>query len=376
MTNKPHKNGSSCTPIQQAYYRYLFDSSNFGIIGTDCQGIIINWNRAAEEIFSATAAHMLGQHVDRIVPEDRRDLMHRVIERAVTRQQSAEFEVEHRDEGGEKISLAVYLAPVLDEQGQILGLAAWVRDITRRKNLERQLTQSEKMASLGTLASGVAHHFNNIVGGVMTFVDFALQSDNPDMYRRALEMTFESTGRIAKITQSLLTFAEQDNRQFDLSDMTEVVLTFVHLVEKPLANKHIKIQLHIQTVPVMEVAGSRMHQVLGNLLDNAENAMPEGGSVDITLLTDDENNVILRFADTGCGIAPRDLPHIFEPFFTTRGVASGGNYRSAGLGLSVVHGIVHELGGTIEVESKPGEGTTFTLRFPISSGDKPSLEKS
>ncbi|MBN2210618.1 MAG: PAS domain S-box protein [Sedimentisphaerales bacterium] len=353
-------------PLSDDYYRQLFDNSNFGIIGADKQGRIISWNRTAAQLFHATSEEMIGRHVERIVPEDRRELLRRVLERAVNRNQSAEFEAEHRDEHGEKMHLAVFIAPIVDEHGRVQELAAWVRDITRRKSLERQLMQAEKMVSLGTLSSGVAHHFNNILGGVMTVVDFALQTDNPETRRRALEMTAEAAQRMAKITRSLLTFAEQDNRQFDLSDLTEVVLTFVHLVEKPLGQKNITVEMHLHNVPVFEVPGSRMHQVLGNLLDNAEQAMPEGGQVHIHL-HQQRGEIILQFTDTGCGIAPRDMSHVFEPFFTTRDTMVGGNQRAAGLGLSVVHGIIHEMGGTVSVDSALGQGTTFTIRFALAA---------
>ncbi len=354
----------SIADIQKEYYQYLFNCSSFGIVGTDCQGMIVSWNLAAEKIFQAGSAQMLGRHVTWIVPEGQRPELQALIERAVMQRESNELEVEHRDGQGERITLAVVVAPILDEAGTLLGLSFWVRDITNRKTLQRQLAHAEKMASLGTLASGVAHHFNNIIGGVATYVDFALQSNNPQTLRQALKMTAEAANRVSHITESLLTFAEKDYRQFDLSDLTEVLLNFAHLVEKPLAEKHIKLEVQIMPVPIVEVPGSRILQVLGNLLDNAENAMPGGGTVRVRLEPKGEQ-VMLEFSDTGCGIHPRDLPHIFEPFFTTRGIASGGDHPSAGLGLSVVHGILGELGASIEAASELHQGSTFTLYFPV-----------
>jgi signal transduction histidine kinase len=143
-----------------------------------------------------------------------------------------------------------------------------------------------------------------------------------------------------------------------------VVLNFAHLVDKPLADKNIKLNLQVVPVPIVEVPGSRILQVLGNLLDNAENAMPDGGEVNIRLEKKDRC-VVLVFSDTGCGISPKDLPHIFEPFYTTRGIASGGDQPCAGLGLSVVHGIIGELGATIKASSQVQKGTTFTMSFPV-----------
>ena len=327
------------TDLPKDYYRHLFDCSSFAIIGTDCAGIIRSWNRAAEKLFERSDAQMFGRHVQEIVPEERRPLLDRALKRAVSKRQVADFEVEYQNQSGKEFVLAVVLTPVLDESHQVQGLAAWIRDISNRRVLEEKLLEAEKMASLGTLASGIAHHFNNIIGGVATFVDYALSSSNPEATQRALQMTAEAANRVGDITRSLLTFAEKDAHQTDMSDVTEVILTFAHLVEKPLAEKNINLELHLEAVPMVEVIGSRLHQMLGNLLDNAENAMPDGGNVRIGL-THQAEHVVLTFADTGCGIAKKDAPHIFEPFFTTRGTLQGGSQKSAGLGLSVVHGIV------------------------------------
>jgi len=346
------------------YYRYLYDCSSYAIIGMDCQGLITSWNRSAEQLFSAAAASMMGQHIEQVIPAKKQDIIHEAIKSAITQRQSREFEFEHNSISGKALTLAVMITPVTDNRGVVLGLAAWLHDISRRKELEEQLVEVEKMASLGTLASGVAHHFNNIIAGVATFVDFALNSDNPKASRRALQMTAEAAQRISKITTSLLTFAEKENtHHLDLSDLTEVILTFCHLVEKPLSKKNIKLNMHIQPISIYEAPGKRIHQILGNLLDNAEYAMAEGGILTIALREESEH-IILQFSDNGQGIAPKDLPHIFEPFYTTRGVAVGGNHACSGLGLSVVHGIIRELGGVIEVNSRVGKGTTFTIRFP------------
>jgi PAS domain S-box-containing protein len=346
------------------YFSYLLNCSSFAIISTDCDGNIITWNRAAYEIFQKSADEMIGRQVEEIVPENRRSLLNRALQRAQQDRRTAELEIDHPIAPNKIITLALVITPVIDDKDVVVGLSAWIRNITHRKNLERQLLHAERMASLGTLASGVAHHFNNIIGGVATFVDYALTSNNPQASHRALEMTAEAATRVGEITESLLTFAEKDSRSFDLADLTEVILTFSHLVENPLAQKNIKLEMHLEAIPLFEIPGSRMHQVLGNLLDNAERALPEGGTVSIKLRAQ-EGELILHFSDTGCGIAPQDIKHIFEPFFTTFGTLAGGNHTSRGLGLSVVHGVVHEMGGTIDVSSKLNQGTEFVLRFPL-----------
>lgn len=200
----------------------------------------------------------------------------------------------------------------------------------------------------------MAHHFNSILGGVATFVDYALTRGDTAAMKRALQMTAEATARVVKITQSLLSFAKQDSPEGDLADLTEVVLTFAHLVERPLAERRIRLNLDLRAIPIVAVEANRMHQILGNLLTNAEEAMPEGGTLSLGLDHDGQRHH-LTFSDTGCGIRPEHLPLVFEPFFTTKGLLAGGDKVNPGLGLSVAHGMVVEMGGSVNVASA-GQG--------------------
>ncbi len=335
------------------------------VIGADLNGIITSWNAMTTRLFGYEPAAMVGQPLFKIVTTDRQNFMKEAIQRALEHRKNSEFEISHHVPAtGDSFTLLLAITPVIDHQNTVQGLAVWGRDISNRKRLQEQLIEAEKMASLGTLASGIAHHFNNIIGGVATFVDYALQSSNPQASRRALQMTAEAAARVSQITSSLLTFAEEDRRDMDLADLTEIIMTFSHLVEGPLREKNITLEMRLQPIPVFEVPGNRFHKLLGNLLSNAEEAMNQGGSIKIGLGRKD-NLVVMTFSDTGCGIAPEHLPHIFEPFYTTRGVMMGGNNTSSsGLGLSVVHGIIKDLGGTIQVQSHLNQGTCFTIYFP------------
>jgi two-component system NtrC family sensor kinase len=184
--------------------------------------------------------------------------------------------------------------------------------------------------------------------------------------KRALQMTAEAAARASRITQSLLSFTKHESLQPDLADLTEVVLTFSHLVERPLEEKQIKLDLDVRPVPVIPVEANTMHQVLGHLLTNAEEAMPDGGMLTLRLAPNEQAGMVeLSFADTGVGIASENLSQVFEPFFTTKGLLAGGDQGNPGLGLSIVHGKVLEMGGTIEVTSTPEKGTCFRIDFPM-----------
>jgi PAS domain S-box-containing protein len=350
------------------FYRQLLQHAAVAMVATDADYSIVAWNDAASELLGQDGQAMIGKSLYQAVPPDRENLLRRLLQRTAKRGVASQLDVRLPDRTGQMRDLLVILSPIPGPQGIAQGVAAWIIDETHRKQLSDRLAQAEKIASLGTLAGGVAHHFNNILGGVATFVDYALTSGDPVAMKRALQMTAEAASRAAKITQSLLSFAKRDPHQADLADLTEVVLTFTHLVERPLANRNIKLNLDLKAVPIIPVEANRMHQVLGNLLTNAEEAMPEGGTVSISL-DRTGGQVRLAFADTGCGIKKEHLPLVFEPFFTTKGLLAGGDRANPGLGLSVAHGIVVEMGGNITVESRIGKGTKFTISFSIPSQD-------
>jgi PAS domain S-box-containing protein len=334
------------------------------MIATDREYRIVLLNRAAEELLGPQAGELLGGDLREAVPSDKHKLLEGLLRRAVGKRVSTQLEFHVSGDGGERRDLMVILSPILGADGDVWGIAAWIVDRTQGRRLSERLGRAERMASLGRLAGGVAHHFNNILGGVATYADYALSSGDPATMKRALQMTAEAVSRTAGITQSLLTFAERDAAQGNLADLTEVVLTFAHLVERSLAERGIGLELDLQRVPVTEVEAGSMHQVLGNLLTNAEEAMGGRGTIRLSLRKAGDR-AVLTFADTGCGIAPKDLPLVFEPFFTTKGLHAGGDGVNLGLGLSVVHGKVVEMGGRIDVASAPGKGSTFTISFPL-----------
>ncbi len=353
------------------YFRHLCRNAAMAIVATDAQFNIVCWNEAAEKLTHIAAAEMLGKPLADAVPPERRKLLDRLLQRTAQKRLNSQFDMRMAgaDDEPDKY-LMIILSPILDDEDNILGISAWLVDETHRKRLTEQLAQAEKTASLGTLAGGVAHHFNNIFGGVATFVDYALTSGDIVAMKRALQMTTEAAARASKITQSLLSFAEQDSHRTDLADLTEVVLTFAHLVERPLAEKNIQLELNLKPVPIIAVEANRMHQVLGNMLTNAEEAMGEKGGKITIRLDRTKTKVTLAFSDTGCGIDSKHLPFVFEPFFTTKGLLAGGDHANPGLGLSVVHGIIMEMGGKISVESEPGKGATFLISFPLARKNK------
>lgn len=361
MSEQPSENASAAS---SEFLSRIPAAAPVALLAGDKNLRIVFCNRVAADLLGTEAEKLIGQELVEIAPADSRDELLDKARQVVADGQTAraELQVSIADT---PMHLAVVMSPLADAEGEVQGFCCRLSDFTSQRSMASRLAQSEKMAALGTLAGGVAHHFNNILGGVATFVDHALRSEDTTAMRRALEMTAEAASRVARITQSLLSFAEQGSpRNRDLVDLTEVVLTFVHLVERPLSQHNVELKLDLQPVPTVPVEAQRMHQVLNNLLSNAEEAMPEGGTIAISVERRG-GNALLSFSDTGAGIAQQNLSQVFEPFFTTKGLLAGGEASNPGLGLSVVHGLILEMGGDISIESDPAEGTTFHISIPI-----------
>jgi len=226
-----------------------------------------------------------------------------------------------------------------------------------------QLQQSERLASLGRLSAGIAHEINNPLTGVLlcssTVLD-ELPLDDPR--REHLQVVVHETTRCRNIIRSLLDFARQRVPQKTAVRIAEIVERAVRIVRNQASIEHIDILYTPPEqcpVPPLYIDSSQIEQVLINLLVNAVDAMPSGGTVTVTCVQVDEAFAEVRVRDTGVGIPPENLSRLFEPFFSTKGV------RGNGLGLAVSWGIVEQHGGALRVESQVGKGATFFVRLPL-----------
>lgn len=241
------------------------------------------------------------------------------------------------------------MADALAEREQQLKLAT-----------SKQLHHSEKLASLGRLAAGVAHEINNPLTGVLTFAHLMKEKPNMDgQDRQDLELIIHETTRAAEIVRGLLDFARERAVIKEPLNVNEVIVRTIRLIRNQKLFDRIVIREELANdLPEIEGDMNQLQQVLLNLSLNACEAMASGGTLSIRTYVEDRG-VVAELADTGCGIKPEHLEQVFEPFFTTKPVGKG-----TGLGLSVSYGIMQQHGGTIELASEPGHGTTFTLVFP------------
>lgn len=268
---------------------------------------------------------------------------------------------------GEVANVVVRLATLLGITAGV-GILAEVEAGERRKvtALTASVNQAEKLAALGTLAAGIAHEINNPIGVITSRVELMrLDADAhqlPKQVRDDLDVVHRQAGRVARITQGLLSFARKSPRERRSVDLNQIIDDTLVLLEHPLTRAGVRI-LTARAQGLPRITGDRnaLQQVLVNLLTNARDAIAGAGTIEVrTHASADQRQVQLSVRDTGRGIPPEALPRIFEPFFTTK--ADG-----TGLGLAISYGIVRDHHGAIEVDSRPDHGTTFTVTLPTTA---------
>jgi two-component system NtrC family sensor kinase len=241
------------------------------------------------------------------------------------------------------------------------------RDKRQRVESEIKLLQSEKQASVGKLAGGVAHEINNPLTGIVTFTHMLLRrNDIPEEVRTDLETIGQETERVRKIVKGLLDFSRQTELDREPTDVNRLVRQAITLVENQALIKGVNLTFEPgDGLPMVTLDRNQMQSVLLNIIINALDATDPGGSITITTnigistSKPGQKGIEILCTDTGCGIPPENLNRLFDPFFTTKDVGHG-----TGLGLSVSYGIVERHGGTIWVQSKVGKGSTFKVWLP------------
>jgi signal transduction histidine kinase len=251
---------------------------------------------------------------------------------------------------------------MLDDERRVIGLVAVGRDLTERKRLEAQLIQSAKLTSLGVMAGGIAHEIRNPLAISSAAAQLLLERPNDKKFREeAAERIYSGIQRASYIIENLLKFARPPEERMVAMDINEALEGTLSLLANQLKVQRVELRKDFVS-DLLPVVGNKslLQQVFSNMILNACNAMPDGGSLTITTRMNSDNQVEIQFADTGVGIPPEHLSKIFDPFFTTMPVGKG-----IGLGLSISYSIVQQHQGTIEAVSPVGQGTSFTVRLPV-----------
>jgi PAS domain S-box-containing protein len=357
----------------EATAQAILESASEGILLIDAAGRITLANAAVLRMFGYAHADLIQQPLEVLLPE-RIQAAHahhrtRYFAEPRVRPMGIGLDLAGRRRDGTEFPVEISLTYVQTADGIVA--MAFITDITERKRAEAQLQrqrevlyQNEKLAALGTLSAGIAHEMNNPLGIMTTRIEVMLleaeEQQLPPQVLEDLQVLHRAGQRVARIAASLRSFARQSAGERQSVELATIVDEALLLMTKPLAADNIHVRTGLdRALPPIVADVTALHQVLMNLLTNAREAMPEGGEIVIETTTAEQPGwVRLRVADTGNGIEPEQLSKIFDPFYTTKRTGTG-------LGLSVTYGIIREHGGTIDVRSQAGSGTTFTLDFPV-----------
>jgi len=258
-------------------------------------------------------------------------------------------------------TLQIFSYPILDEKGNVLSAIEHIKDITEEQRLQEQLIQSEKLAGIGILASGMAHEINNPLSGIIGMAEIALEEEDPTKNESYLRDILDCAQRISEIVKRLRSYSRAAKKGeqglVDLNEALEETLKMVRLVEQKTPVEVIR---KFQPVEKIQSNIGEIQQVFTNLITNAFQAMDGKGGKLVLSTRSIGDSVEVKVTDDGMGIPQKYLNQIFDPFFTTKKPGEG-----TGLGLNIVYRIVTKYEGTIDVESKEQMGTTFTIKFPI-----------
>lgn len=347
------------------------------IVAINDKGIVSLINKKGCEVLGYTEEEIVGKNwFDLGVPErdrkDRKEAFKKVMAGEI--EEVEDYENSIVTKSGEERIIAWHNTTIRDEKGHIIGTLSSGNDITQRKQTEEELIRSEKLASLGQLAASVVHEVNNPLAGIMVYVKLLLkkynekklQTEKSEEQLLKMEKELERTTRIIR---NLLDFARQSEPNIRPVEINKVVEAALQIVGHQINLENIKLKKQLDgQLPLVLADFDKIQQVLINIIMNAIQAMPEGGNLEITTSVAKgieigesvKDTIQIKIKDTGVGISKENLGKLFTPFFTTKEKGKG-----VGLGLPVVHGIIEQHNGKIEVDSELDVGTTFTIYLEV-----------
>jgi PAS domain S-box-containing protein len=360
----------------------IVESSEDAIIAKNTEGIVTTWNRSAERIFGYTAVEMIGQPILRLLPSDRSDEETTILARLRQGEVVEHFETIRVRKDGTHINVSLTISPIRDANGNVIGASKIARDITDRRKLQHQLQQSQKMDAVGQLTGGVAHDFNNLLGIIIGNLDLLEREigDNQVASQR-VQVAQKAALRGSELTRRLLAFSSHENLSPSPNKLHHLIRNILEMTQRVIGPE-IRIATNFdKAISKVVIDAAGFESALVNLMVNARDAMPKGGSITIAThlrqLNADYPPVragelkaglyaCVSVSDTGEGMSKQTLERVFEPFFTTKPRGKG-----TGLGLAMVYGFVKQSNGTVRIYSEPGFGTTVNLYLPATEESVP-----
>ena len=365
-----------------SYLGNLIESSMDGIVSCDGGKNVIVFNKSMEGILGYSKNEVLRKMSfdDFFLPEEGKRLADEFeSEKYGGKKRLYRFETRMKGKAGLPIPVQLSASMVVTQDGDEDGLVCFIRDLREIRKLEREvedqakILHQDKMMSLGRLAASVVHEINNPLAGVLNYCRLmirvlkkgVLTDESREKFERYLQLVESETARCSQIVSNLLTFSRKSPAAFTMVQVDDLINRCIMLSQHKLELSNIRVASRIEAdIPQIEGDFNQLQQCLINLIFNAIDAMPEGGDLELTGAFDSsKKQVVITVKDTGVGIPKENLSNIFEPFFTTKDEGYG-----VGLGLSTLYGIIQRHKGVVYVRSAVGEGTVFTLRFPVPGG--------
>ncbi len=338
----------------------ILHSANESIVTTDNDLIIKTVNPKTVEIYEKDC---VGKKLDELIG----GINFETIIPKILKDSS--YITKHEVKYGEK-HLEISLSQLVDfDTKESFGVIVITDDITEKKKLEIQLLQSAKMSAVGQLAAGVAHEFNNVLSGIVGYTSLAMSRNDVEKIREDLNVVDKASNRAIEVVRKLLAFSRQKDEKYTLSNIDEVIDDSLSLVNNTLSKEGVKIIKHFGKTPPVKVNQNEIQQVVLNMVINAKHAIDENTELTsedkvIGVTTEAVDGFVkMDISDTGVGIPRENIPKIFEPFFTTKDRNS--KEPGTGLGLPITYAIIERHGGSIDVDSEMGKGTTFTIWIPF-----------
>jgi PAS domain S-box-containing protein len=355
---------------ERDFVNSLIDTAGALIMALDVRGQVVRFNPAAESLTGYETAELADRpYWEVMAPPDGQRQVRDMYEAIIAGDPQGQAEATWVTKNGDEIIIAWHISALRDPDGQLSGMVAIGIDVTQQRILERQAMATERLRALGQVSGGVAHDLNNMLAGIMGPADLMLMDETDPERERALNAILAAAKRGAETVRRIQRFSKArtdlDKQEFDLREMADDVIFTLRPRWRDGAQKQgITLQV-LNEVPAgitVHASAGEIGNVLMNLIVNACEAMPAGGQITVTGQQLDDL-VEFQVRDNGVGMSSETVEQIFQPFYSTKGA------DNSGLGLAVIHGIILRHGGNINVDSLPGEGTTFTITLPV-GGDE------
>jgi PAS domain S-box-containing protein len=359
------------------FHENIVESIHIGVFAVDLEDRIESWNAQMEAMYARARGEALGQGLAAIFPAEFMTHFDSVREEQGTH---TFYKIRLLLPTGETRVANIAIAPLLTRDFAVVGRIVLVDDITDRVELEAQLTQAEKLSSIGLLAAGVAHEVNTPLAVISSYTQMLAKQMLPMMEQDkrlapVLEKITQQTFRASEIVNGLLNFSRTAGSEFGSVDLNRLLLDTLTLVDHQFKTAQIRVETELDAeLPRIHGNEGKLQQVVLNLLLNARDAMHGSSGGCIRIATQQTAGyVTVEVEDFGAGIEPENLHRIFDPFFTTKAKPRTGQHKGTGLGLAVSYGIMQEHGGKMQVESVVGVGSTFRLEFPVTAAASRSV---